>query len=121
MLLGMDTFVDATRQTHIAANILMLLGAAVAVAGARAGVTGDWREGGPVTALAYLVAFRSVAVGLALIGVGLALRAHVTWLLSVSLYIGVGEMLESSYYIVLVRCVQRRRHSMPSGQPARIG
>ncbi|MBV9169357.1 MAG: hypothetical protein JOZ81_04660 [Chloroflexi bacterium] len=85
------------------AFLLVLLGAAVVGAGVHAALTGDWHHGGPVTALAYLVTFRRMVVGLALAGAGFALLANIPWLLWASACIGVGELLESSYYIGVLR------------------
>jgi hypothetical protein len=67
----------------------------------------------PEWALVYLFAFRRVVVGLCLIAAGVAWVNHVPWLLAASVCVGVGELLESSYYIGVLRWGQRRG-SIPS-------
>ncbi len=61
------------------------------------------RRDGPDGALAYLYVFRRVVVGLALVGAGVGWAAQVPWLLAAGLCIAVGELLESSYYIGVLR------------------
>jgi hypothetical protein len=107
MLDVMDDLLTLAWRPYPAA-VLMLVGAALVGAGVHAAVTGDWRHGGPVTALAYLVSFRRAIVGLAVAGLGLGWVEQLPWLFWASLCIGLGELLESSYYIVLVRSIQRR-------------
>jgi hypothetical protein len=88
---------------------LVLLGTGVVAAAVRAGLTSsDWRPGGVVTALAYLLLFRRLAVGLALAGVGVAWIEQVPWLLGASACIGLGELLETSFDIGVIRWGQRR-------------
>lgn len=74
------------------------------------------QQGGPERALAYLYVFRRVVVGLAIVGAGLAWAEQVPWLLAACVCIGVGELLESSYYIGVLRWGQRRR--IPTVQPS---
>jgi hypothetical protein len=57
----------------------------------------------PAWALTYLVVFRGVVVGACLIGAGLGLADRIDWLLAVSICVGIGELLESSYYIGVLR------------------
>ncbi|MBV9545097.1 MAG: hypothetical protein JOY61_12060, partial [Chloroflexi bacterium] len=47
--------------------------------------------------------FRRVVVGACVVGAGVGLAARVDWLLAVSVCVGVGELLESSYYIGVLR------------------
>ena len=61
------------------------------------------RQGGPERALEYLYIFRLVVVGLALVGAAIAWLEQVPWLLAACVCIGVGELLESSYYIGVLR------------------
>jgi hypothetical protein len=61
----------------------------------------------------YLVAFRRTVVGLCLAAAGAAWLSEVTWLLAVSVCVGIGELLESSYYIGVLRWGQRSG-SVPS-------
>ena len=91
------------------AAVLALLGAALVAAGTRAGW--DYRrrqQSGPEWALAYLYVFRRVVVGLALIGAGVGWSWQVPGLFAGCLCIGVGELLESTYYIEVLRWGQRR-------------
>jgi hypothetical protein len=88
---------------------LVLVGAGVVAAAVRAGLArSDWRRGGAATALAYLLLFRRLAVGLALAGVGVAWFEQVPWLLGASACIGLGELLETSFDIGVIRWGQRR-------------
>jgi hypothetical protein len=57
----------------------------------------------PAWALTYLVVFRRVVVGACSIGAGLGLADRIDWLLAASICVGVGELLESSYYIGVLR------------------
>lgn len=83
--------------------LVALIGASVVVAGVRAGPR-RWRaEPGAPRAFAYLYTFRRVVVGLAVIAAAMGLAAHIPWLLAASVTIGIGEWLESSYYIAVLR------------------
>ena len=66
------------------------------------------RQDGPERALEYLYSFRLGVVGLALVGAGIAWVEQVPWLLAACVCIGVGELLECNYYIVVLRWGQRR-------------
>jgi hypothetical protein len=68
----------------------------------------------PERAFAYLYTFRRVVVGLALVGAGVGWAAQAPWLLSASMCIAIGELLETSYYIAVLRWGQRRGQ-VPSG------
>ena len=63
----------------------------------------------PGWALSYLYAFRCVVVGLCLVGMSVGWLAGVPWLFAASLCIGLGELVESTYYIVVLRWGQRHR------------
>jgi hypothetical protein len=65
-------------------------------------------KAGPEVAFAYLYTFRRVVVGLALVGAGVGWAAQVPWLLAASVCIAIGELLETSYYIGVLRWGQRR-------------
>ena len=106
MLEGMDDLLALAWRPY-PATVLMLFGAGLVGAGVHAALTGDWRQGGPVTALVYLVSFRRAIVGLAVAGLGLGWLDQIPWLFWASLCIGLGELLESSYYIVLVRSIRQ--------------
>jgi hypothetical protein len=87
-----------------------LLGLGLVGLGVRALRLGDGRRSWPAWALTYLHVFRGVVVGLCLIGVAWGWSAHIGWLLAASVCIGVGELLESSYYLVVLewgRCSGR--------------
>src|SRR4051794_11521852 len=69
------------------------------------------------TALAfrYLYLFRRIVVGLALAGASVAFLEQWTGLCAAFVCIGIGEMLESSYYIGMLRW--RERHNSPQPTP----
>ncbi len=91
------------------AAVLALLGAGLVTAGLRAGLDDRWRQqSGPERALAYLYVFRRVVVGLALGGLSAGWYWPVPGLVAASLCIGLGELLESTYYIEVLRWGQRR-------------
>jgi uncharacterized membrane protein len=60
------------------------------------------RRSWPGWALTYLYVFRAIVVGACLIGVALGLLTHLPWLLAASACIGLGELIESTYYIVVI-------------------
>jgi hypothetical protein len=97
------------------AAALVVVGAGLVLAGLDVVRQGGrrWRAGGREGALVYLYAFRRVVVGLALVGAGVALVEQVGWLLAASVCIGIGELLESSYYIGVLHW-GRRRLRVPS-------
>jgi hypothetical protein len=82
---------------------MLLLGVGLVAAGLRAAVPArrptDWLA----WALVYLVAFRRTVVGLCVAAAGVAWLTHVPWLFAVSGCVGIGELLESSYYIGVLR------------------
>jgi hypothetical protein len=57
----------------------------------------------PEWAMAYLFTFRRVVVGLCTLGAGVGWAEQVAWLLAVCICIGIGELIESSYYIGVLR------------------
>ena len=85
----------------ILAWILIVLGGAVALSGL--GSISRRSRSWPEWALLYLAVFRRVVVGLCVVGAGVGLMWHVDWLLAVSVCVGIGEWLESSYYIGVMR------------------
>ena len=94
------------------AAVLMLCGVGLVAAGLRAGLGNRrWQRSGPERALAYLYTFRRVVVGLALIGAGATWSWQMPGLLAACLCIGVGELLESTFYIEVLRWGQR--HGTP--------
>jgi hypothetical protein len=91
--------------TELSASALMIAGLALALSGLRRLHRADsW----PGWAFVYLFAFRRVVVGACLFGAGVGLAQGITWLLAVSVCVGIGELLESSYYISVMRWGQRR-------------
>ena len=60
-------------------------------------------------ALAYLHVFRVVVVGMCVLLAVVGWVADIQWLFMASLCIGLGEMIESTYYIVVIRWGQRTR------------
>ena len=79
------------------------------------------RRSGFEWAFVYLYVFRRVVVGLALVGAGVGWAWQVPWLFAASLCIGVGEFLESSYYIWALCWGQRRGLLQPPVRAARAG
>jgi hypothetical protein len=57
----------------------------------------------------YLHVFRAVVVTVCLAVAAFAWLTHIEWLLAASVCIGVGELLESSYYLVVLDWGERRR------------
>ena len=100
---------------------LVLFGAGLVDAGIRAGVSYCGRQqSSPEWAFAYLYVFRRVVVGLALVGAGAGWYWQMSGVVGAGLCIAVGELLESTYYIEVMRW--GRRHgvawlvpSQPSG------
>jgi hypothetical protein len=64
---------------------------------------GGPRRSWPAWALTYLYVFRRVVVGACVVGAGIGLVEDIAWLRAASLCIGLGELLESSYYINVLR------------------
>jgi hypothetical protein len=91
--------------TELLSWISILVGLGLMLAGL-GGVPrpGSW----PGWAMAYLVVFRRVVVGACLVGVGIGLVQGWTWLVAVGVCVGIGEFLESSYYMGVLRWGQRR-------------
>ena len=103
------------------AAALVLLGTGLVVVGLGAGPSGARQQGGPARALGYLYVFRRVVVGLALVGAGVAWAWQVPWLLAACVCIGIGELLESSYYIGVLRWGQRRGLLLRPARAERAG
>jgi hypothetical protein len=83
---------------------LVLLGAGLVVAGALAVPRGGDRQRSWLAwALTYLYVFRRVVVGACIVAAGVGLAEDVPWLLAASVCIGLGEWLESSYYVAVIR------------------
>ena len=94
----------------VPATAVLLVGLGLVLAGVRAALGQRQRrpKNWPEWALVYLFAFRRVVVGLCLVGVGVGWTSQVAWLLAASVCVGLGELLESSYYIGVLRWGQRR-------------
>jgi hypothetical protein len=95
------------------AGVMLVVGLWLVVSGLRAALRERQPKGWPEWALVYLFAFRRVVVGMCLVAAGVALASQLSWLLAASVCIGLGELLESSYYIGVLRWGQRRG-SIPS-------
>lgn len=63
----------------------------------------------PEWALTYLHVFRMVVVGTCLVLVAGAWLAHIQWLLWAAGCIAIGEFVESTYYILVLRWGERTR------------
>lgn len=81
---------------------LALVGLALVGLGLRALPWGDDRRGWRAWALTYLSVFRGVVVGVCVIGAAWGWSEHMSWLLAASACIGIGELLESSYYVAVL-------------------
>ena len=92
------------------AAVLVLLGVGLVAAGVRR-VSAERRrqQSGLAWAFTYLYVFRRVIVGLALVGAGAAWSWQAPGLLAACVCIGLGELLESTYYIEVLRWGQRHR------------
>jgi hypothetical protein len=84
---------------------LMLIGIGLIVSGLKALAHGPSRPGWAMT---YLVVFRRVVVGACFVGAAIGLAQQIPWLVAVSVCVGIGEFVESSYYISVMRWGQRR-------------
>jgi hypothetical protein len=93
----------------LAAPLLALLGIVLIVFALRALRLRDGRRSWTGWALTYLRVFRGVVVGLCLIGAAWGWAERIDWLLAASLCVGIGEWLESSYYLVVLEWGRRRR------------
>jgi hypothetical protein len=113
----MDALLVWPERVYPAAGLLVL-GVGLVLVGIKAGVAGgrgrpnSW----PEWALVYLFTFRGVVVGVCLVLAGVAWMDQVAWLLAASACVGLGELLESSYYIGVLRWGERRG-SLPSPSP----
>jgi hypothetical protein len=87
---------------------MLLVGAGLVGAALRAALPARRPKAWPEWALVYLVAFRRTVVGLCLASAGVAWLTDLRWLLAVAVCVGIGELLESSYYIAVLRWGQRR-------------
>jgi hypothetical protein len=58
-------------------------------------------------ALTYLYMFRVIVVGSCLGVLAFAWFAHIQWLVMASACIAIGECVESSYYIIVLRWAER--------------
>jgi hypothetical protein len=93
------------------AALLCIIGAGLAVSGLDTLATlytRRQRRGPFEWAFVYLFVFRRLVVGLALVGAAVGWAWQVPWLAAASVCIGSGELLESSYYISVLRWGQRR-------------
>jgi hypothetical protein len=95
------------------AALLGLLGSGLILSGLRLLPSRHERRAWPDWAFAYLYVFRRVVVGLCIAGAGVAWAEQVTWLLAVSICVGIGESVESSYYIEVLRWGRRRGSLTP--------
>ena|SRR5687768_9711371 len=98
--------------------VLVLAGAGLVAAGVWK-ASGDLRrqQSAPEWAFTYLYVFRRIVVGLTLVGAGAAWYWQVPEFLAACVCIGIGEFLESTYYIEVLRWGQRR--GVPWLVPAR--
>ena len=67
----------------------------------------------PEWALTYLYIFRAVVVSSCLLLAGVAWLTHIHWLLMASICIAIGEFLESTYYIIVLKWGDRSGRISP--------
>ncbi len=89
-------------------SALVVMGAGLIVAGLRAALPTHKPTGWPEWALLYLVVFRRTVVGACVAVAGVAWLSSIAWLVGLAVCVGVGELLESSYYIGVLRWGERR-------------
>lgn len=85
--------------------LLMVMGAVIAVWGARRGRKGllGAVRGNSAHLVPLMEGFRALIIGLALIGIGLAWTWHLHWLLIVSLTTAAGETFETTLILFALR------------------
>ena len=110
---GMNEIVNEPWRLY-PALVVAAIGIGLVVGGMRSG-PGAWRaHHGPERAFVYLYTFRRVVVGLALIAAALGWAAQIGWLLGASVTIGIGEWLESSYYLLVMNRLGPGRSAPPA-------
>src|SRR5436190_22963001 len=76
-------------------------------------------------AFSYLYTFRRIVIIVALLGAGVAWIEQLSSLFAACVCIGIGELIECSYYLGVLRWAQRRgppgSHASTPGQSARRG
>ncbi len=83
--------------------VLVPLGGGLMLGGLARG-TRRWRHSqGRTRALTYVYAFRRFALGACLVAWAIGWAADVSWLVAAATCIGIGEVLECSYYIAVMR------------------
>jgi hypothetical protein len=99
---------------------LTALGAALAVWGAKRGLTGllGAVRGDSAQLVPFMEGFRAAVVGLALVGIGAAWAWHLLWLLVLSLTVAGGETLETSLILFALRHGARLQLGRPRAQEA---
>jgi hypothetical protein len=96
------------------AVVAAVVGASLVITGLRRGPR-EWLEHpGAERAQIYLHTFRKVVVGLALVAAAIGWAEQITWLLAVSITVGIGEWLESSYYLMVMHNVGRETTARPA-------
>ena len=72
------------------------------------GVAMKRRRSWPSWARMYVQVFRTIVVATCLVAAAFGWYAHVDWLLAAGLTIGLGELLECTYYLVVLDWGARR-------------
>jgi hypothetical protein len=93
------------------------LGAMLVVGGLRRGPREWIQHPGAERAHIYLYTFRKVVVGLALLAAAIGWTEQIPWLLAVSVTVGIGEWLESSYYLMVMQKIGRETTARPARAP----
>jgi Na+-transporting methylmalonyl-CoA/oxaloacetate decarboxylase beta subunit len=97
--------------------LLVPLGAALMLAGLDHAAR-HWRQThGPARALTYVSAFRRFALGACVIAWAIGWATDVSWLVAAATCIGIGEVLECSYYIAVMRWGAARRSVASTAVP----
>jgi hypothetical protein len=77
-----------------------------------------WRlSRGPDRALVYVYAFRHFALGACLIAAAVGRATDASWLVAAAACIGIGEVLECSYYIAVMRWGAARLRAPSAAEP----
>ena len=99
----MDNLIDLAWRLY-PATALMAIGATVLWLGLRMAWRGLARPmGDPTKMQTFVRGFRVAVIGVTLAGLGAAWSWHLTWLFVLSLVFGIGEILESSTHLAILR------------------
>jgi hypothetical protein len=89
---------------HTLATVVLVLGGLGLLTSGIRRTVGSWRQPRALAewSLFYLYAFRRIVVGTCCLGAAVGLASGTDWLTAASTCVGIGELIESSYYINLL-------------------